>query len=202
MNTRVAVAYHSGYGKTESLARAVARGAGSVEGTTVDLLDVTELDEAGWAALDAADAIIFGSPTYFGSISADMKRFFEATVDRWADGPRWKDKIAAGFTNSKTMAGDKLNTIFDLTVFAAQHGMIWVGLDLYPGWHTKDGSASDLNRLGSWLGVMSQANSDETADVVPPASDLATGEHLGRRVAEIAIVVARGRRLVPSSAAA
>jgi NAD(P)H dehydrogenase (quinone) len=202
MNTRVAVAYHSGYGKTESLARAVARGAGSVEGTTVDLLDVTELDEAGWAALDAADAIIFGSPTYFGSISADMKRFFEATVDRWADGPRWKDKIAAGFTNSKTMAGDKLNTIFDLTVFAAQHGMIWVGLDLYPGWHTTDGSASDLNRLGSWLGVMSQANSDETADVVPPASDLATGEHLGRRVAEIAIVVARGRRLVPSSAAA
>jgi NAD(P)H dehydrogenase (quinone) len=202
MNTRVAVAYHSGYGKTESLARAVARGAGSVEGTTVDLLDVTELDEAGWAALDAADAIIFGSPTYFGSISADMKRFFEATVDRWADGPRWKDKIAAGFTNSKTMAGDKLNTIFDLTVFAAQHGMIWVGLDLYPGWHTTDGSASDLNRLGSWLGVMSQANSDETADVVPPASDLATGEHLGRRVAEFAIVVARGRRLVPSSAAA
>jgi NAD(P)H dehydrogenase (quinone) len=202
MNTRVAVAYHSGYGKTESLARAVARGAGSVEGTTVDLLDVTELDEAGWAALDAADAIIFGSPTYFGSISADMKRFFEATVDRWADGPRWKDKIAAGFTNSKTMAGDKLNTIFDLTVFAAQHGMIWVGLDLYPGWHTTDGSASDLNRLGSWLGVMSQANSDETADVVPPASDLATGEHLGRRVAEVAIVVARGRRLVPSSAAA
>lgn len=202
MNTRVAVAYHSGYGKTESLARAVARGAASVAATTVDLLDVTELDDAGWAALDSADAIIFGSPTYFGSISADMKRFFEATVDRWVDGPRWKDKIAAGFTNSKTMAGDKLNTIFDLAVFAAQHGMIWVGLDLYPGWHTKDSSAADLNRLGSWLGVMSQANSDETADVVPPASDLATGEHLGRRVATVATVIARGRRLASQSAAA
>ncbi len=62
--------------------------------------------------------------------------------------------------------------------------MIWVGLDLYPGWHTKGSSADDLNRLGSWIGAMSQANSDEAADVVPPVSDLATGEHLGRRPAE------------------
>jgi hypothetical protein len=50
-------------------------------------------------------------PTYFGSLSAEMKRFFEATVDRWSDGPRWKDKLAAAFTNSKTMSGDKLNTL-------------------------------------------------------------------------------------------
>ncbi|HLO35530.1 MAG TPA: flavodoxin family protein, partial [Candidatus Deferrimicrobium sp.] len=138
---RVAVAYHTGYGKTGKLAQAVARGAASVDGTAVDLIDVANLTAADWAALDAAEAIIFGAPTYFGSLSADMKRFFESTVDRWADGPRWKDKLAAGFTNSKTMSGDKLNTLFDLLAFAAQHGMIWVGLDLYPGWHTRDGSA-------------------------------------------------------------
>jgi NAD(P)H dehydrogenase (quinone) len=190
---RVAVAYHTGYGKTGSLARAVARGAASIQGTMVDLVDVDALTDRDWAALDAADAIIFGSPTYFGSVSSDMKRFFESTVDRWADGPRWKDKLAAGFSNSKTMSGDKLNTLFDLFVFAAQHGMLWVGLDLHPGWHTKGSTADELNRLGSWVGVMSQANSDESADVVPPASDLATGEHLGRRVAELAIVFARGR---------
>jgi NAD(P)H dehydrogenase (quinone) len=190
---RVAVAYHTGYGKTGSLARAVARGAASIRGTTVDLIDVGALTDRDWAALDAADAIIFGSPTYFGSLSSDMKRFFESTVDRWVDGPRWKNKLAAGFTNSKTMSGDKLNTLFDLFAFAAQHGMLWIGLDLYPGWHTKDGSANELNRLGSWVGAMSQANSDEAPDVVPPASDLATGEHLGRRVAELAIVFARGR---------
>ena len=158
------------------------------------------LDDDSWAALDAADAIIFGSPTYFGSLSAEMKRFLEGTVDRWVDGPCWKDKLAAGFTNSKTMSGDKLNTLFDLLAFAAQHGMIWVGLDLYPGWHTKGSSADELNRLGSWVGAMSQANSDEGADVVPPASDLATGEHLGRRVAELAIVFARGREGVPAAA--
>ncbi len=194
MGIRVAVAYHTGYGKTGSLAAAVARGAASVPDVAVDLLNVAELNDEGWAALDAADAIIFGSPTYFGSLSAEMKRFFEATVDRWVDGPRWKDKLAAGFTNSKTMAGDKLNTLFDLAVFAAQHGMIWVGVDLYPGWHTKGSGPEELNRLGSWFGAMSQANSDESPDVVPPPSDRATGEHLGQRVAELAVILARGRR--------
>jgi multimeric flavodoxin WrbA len=190
---KVAVAYHTGYGKTGSLAGAVARGAASIDGVDVTLVDVATLDDVGWAVLDAADAIIFGSPTYFGSLSWQMKRFIEATVGRWVDGPRWKNKLAAGFTNSKTMSGDKLNTLFDLATFTAQHGMIWVGLDLYPGWHTKDGSPDELNRLGSWFGAMSQANSDEPSDSVPPASDLATGEHLGRRVAELAIVFARGR---------
>ena len=200
MTVRVTVAYHTGFGKTGSLAKAVARGASSVGGVAVDVLDVTRVDDDGWAALDAADAIIFGSPTYFGSLSAEMKRFLEGTVDRWVDGPRWKDKLAAGFTNSKTMSGDKLNTLFDLLAFAAQHGMIWVGLDLYPGWHTKDSTPLELNRLGSWVGAMSQANSDEGPDVVPPSSDLITGEHLGRRVAELAIVFARGREGIPVAA--
>lgn len=171
----------------------MARGAAPVDGATVDLLNVTALGEAGWAAPDATDAIIFGSPTYFGCLSAEMKRFFEATVDRRVDGPRWKDKLAAGFTNSKTTSGDNLNTLLDLAAFAAQHGMIWVGLDLSPGWHTRDSSAEELNRLGSWLGAMAQANSDESSDIAPPASDLATGEHLGRRVAELAKTFAQVR---------
>jgi hypothetical protein len=41
------------------------------------------------------------------------------TVERWVDGPRWKDKLVTGFTNSRTISGDKLNTLFDLTVYAA-----------------------------------------------------------------------------------
>lgn len=213
MEVRVAVVFHTGYGKTGSLARAVATGVESVKGASVDLVDVVSIDDAGWAALDAADAIIFGSPTYFGSISAGMKTFLEATVDRWIDGPRWKDKLAAGFTNSKTMAGDKLNTLFDLVLFCAQHGMLWVGLDLYPSGHTSDrrrsdlytypagrptqpdydeNGSTDLNRIGSWLGAMAQADSDQGPEAAPPPSDLATGEHLGRRVAELAIVFARG----------
>ncbi len=90
---------------------------------------------------------IFGSPTYFGSLLAVMKGFLESTVDRWIDVPRWKDKLAAGFTNSKTMSGDRLNTLFDLAAFAAQHGMIWVWLDLYPGWHTADPAGSNVRTL-------------------------------------------------------
>lgn len=200
MGARVVTAFHSGFGKTGALARSVSEGAGSVEGVRSSLIDVATIDEAGWRELDRADAIIFGAPTYFGSVSAEFKRFIEASVSRWADGPRWKDKLAAGFTNSKTMSGDKLNTLFDLAVFAAQHGMIWVGLDLYPGWHTKDGSPDELNRVGSWLGAMAQANSDEPAGVVPPSSDLRTGAHLGRRVGELAIVLARGRASVRAAA--
>ena len=202
METRIVVAYHTGFGKTRELAEAVRQGAASVPGALTALCDVTALDDAGWASLDAADAIIFGAPTYFGSVSAGFKQFIEASAARWFDGPRWKDKLAGGFTNSKSMSGDKLNTLFDLAVFAAQHGMIWVGLDLYPGWHTSSGSPDELNRLGSWLGVMTQANSDEPPGAVPPRSDLDTGRRLGQRVAEYAILLARGRAATADVAAA
>jgi len=81
--------------------------------------------------------------------------------------------------------GDKLNTLVQLAVFAAQHGMIWVGQDLLPGNNNSKGSVNDLNRLGSFLGAMAQANADEGADVAPIQSDLLTAEHLGERVATI-----------------
>jgi multimeric flavodoxin WrbA len=106
---------------------------------------------------------------------------------------QWKNKIAAGFTNSGNMAGDKLHTLVDIALFAAQHGMIWVGLAEYGGWNTSKGSSEDINRLGSWLGAMSQSNNDEGPDVTPCASDLRTAEVLGRRVAEVTHVQLRGR---------
>lgn len=195
MPARVAVVYHSGYGHTQAQARAVLRGAQSVEGVTARLFTVEEAPEH-WADLDAADAIIFGAPTYFGSPSAEFKKFAEATVTIWADGLRWRDKLAAGFTNSKTMSGDKLNTLLSFVILAAQHGMQWVGLDLYPGWHTSNGSPDELNRLGSWVGAMAQSNSDVGPEQAPSASDLATAEHLGRRVALLAQQWANGRTLM------
>ena len=195
MTARVAVVYHSGYGHTAAQARAVERGARSVAGVTAQLIPVAEATEH-WADLDRADAIIFGAPTYFGSASAEFKQFAEATVTVWADNLRWRNKLAAGFTNSKTMSGDKLNTLLSFVILAAQHGMQWVGLDLYPGWHTTTGSADELNRLGSWVGAMAQSNSDAGPDQAPSASDLATAEHLGRRVALLARQWARGRELI------
>lgn len=181
--SKIVVVYHSGYGHTEVQAKAVARGAAKVEGSEVKLLNVEEAQQQ-WDTLNAADAIIFGSPTYMGSASAQFKGFMDASSSIWYQ-RGWKDKVAAGFTTSASQSGDKLNTLVQLTVFAAQHGMIWVGNDLLPGNNSSTGSVNDLNRLGGFLGALAQANSDQGPDVAPLQSDLLTAEHLGERVALI-----------------
>lgn len=182
--TKVAVVYHSGYGHTAKQAQAVAHGAESVENTKVSLIPVEDAD-ANWDILAEADAIIFGSPTYMGGVSGPFKSFMDASSKAWAT-RAWKDKLAAGFTNSASQSGDKLNTLIQLSVYAAQQGMIWIGLDLLPGNNSSTGSVEDLNRLGSFLGAMAQSNADQGADIVPPPADLKTAEYLGRRVAEAA----------------
>jgi NAD(P)H dehydrogenase (quinone) len=189
---RIAVAFHSGYGHTARQAEAVAAGASSVPGAVAELVPLDELTEDVWSRLAAADAIVFGAPTYMGSPSAAFKQFAEESVRAWADNLAWRDKIAAGFTNSKAMSGDKLNSLVDLAVFAAQHGMIWVGLDLYPGWAESTASIEDLNRLGSWLGAMAQSDADLSAEKAPPATDLRTAEALGARVATVTLRHLRG----------
>ena len=82
------------------------------------------------------------------------------------------------------MAGT-VRAMVSLALFAAQHGMIWVGLDLMPGNSDSTGSTDDLNRHGSWLGAMAQSNNDQGADQTPNDSDLRTAAHLGQRVAEV-----------------
>jgi NAD(P)H dehydrogenase (quinone) len=181
--TKIAVVYHSGYGHTGAQAVAVACGAKKVAGADVSLLTSDEAQNQ-WELLKAADAIIFGSPTYMGSASAQFKAFMDASSNAWYTRD-WKDKVAAGFTTSSSQSGDKLSTLMQLSIFAAQHGMIWVGLDLLPGNSNSKGSVNDLNRLGGWLGAMAQANEDEGPDVAPIQSDLLTAEHLGERVARI-----------------
>ena len=138
--TKIAVVYHSGYGHTGVQAEAVARGAGKVPDTIVTLLTAEEAQK--WELLADADAIIFGSPTYMGSAAAEFKKFMEASSKLWYTRD-WKDKVAAGFTTSASQSGDKLNTLIQLAVFAAQHGMIWVGQDLLPGNNSSTGSVND-----------------------------------------------------------
>lgn len=182
---KIAVVYHSGYGHTKVQAEAVARGAAAVAGAEAVLVPV-EQAEARAEELNTADAIVFGAPTYMGSLSAQFKAFMDWSSKIWAaDG--WKDKLAAGFTNSASQSGDKLNSLVQLAVFAAQHGMIWVSVGLKAGNNSSQGSPDDLNRLGSFLGAMAQSNADEGPDKGPSRSDLATAEHLGRRVAERAV---------------
>lgn len=193
METRVAVVFHSGYGHTLKQAQAVASGAREVPDTHVSLLSLDDLNEELWKTLEMADAIIMGSPTYMSGSSAAFRKFVEATSSIWADNLRWRNKLAGGFTNSGSMSGDKLQTLVEMALFAAQHGMIWVGMAAYAGWNSSKGNSEDLNRLGSWLGAMAQSNIDQGNDVMPPPSDLRTAAALGKRIAEMAKVFGHGR---------
>ena len=184
MSAKIVVLYHSGYGHTGVLAEAVARGAASVPGAHAQLIRAEDA-ERHWGDLDAADAIIFGAPTLMGSVSAGMKRFMETVVERYFH-QRWDGKLAAGFTNSASLSGDKLNTLVDMVLFAAQMGMHWLSLGLLSGVDATHSKMESPNRLGSWLGATAQSNVDQGPDLAPPAADRLTAEHLGRRVAEAA----------------
>ncbi|MEW6562229.1 MAG: flavodoxin family protein [Pseudomonadota bacterium] len=181
--SKIAIVYHSGYGHTARQAQAVAEGAASIAGSDVLLIQVSEVDRH-WDDLAAAEAIIFGAPTYMGSLSAEFKKFMEATSKIWIK-QGWKDKLAAGFTNSASMNGDKLSSLTQLVILAAQHSMIWVSLGLLPS-NSSKAQRNDANYLGSYLGAMAQSDSDLGPDMVPPAGDLETARLLGARVATLA----------------
>jgi multimeric flavodoxin WrbA len=182
--SKVAIVFHSGYGHTAEVANAVARGAKAIAGADVQLIPVAEVDKH-WDDLGAADAIIFGAPTYMGSVSAPFKAFMDASSKVWFT-QGWKDKIAAGFTHSGSQGGDKYNSITQLFTLAMQHGMVWTGLGMLPGNNSSKGSNDDLNRLGSSTGLLTQSSVDQGAEAIP-ASDLRTAEHFGRRVAQLAL---------------
>lgn len=184
MTQSIVIAYHSGYGHTKKVAEAIAKGA-RADNTFVSLVPVDGITDAQWDEMDKATAIIFGSPTYMGSASAAFKTFMEVTSKRWYE-RKWKDKIAAGFTNSGSLSGDKQVTLQQLVTFAMQHGMIWVGqAELAPTMGGTDVAPADaVNRIGSYSGLMTQSN-NESPDIAPTTGDLETAELFGKRVAEI-----------------
>lgn len=195
--SRIAVIYHSLGGHTKLQAEAVLRGAQGVPSVTAHLYTAEEAT-ARMDELDAADAIIFGCPTYMGSMSAGMKAFIEAAAKKWSTFA-WKDKIAGAFTNSSSFSGDKLNTLVGLFINAMQHGMIFVSLGLMPS-ANKPADMEQVagpgpeahNRLGSFIGPMA-ASFQVATPGAPTLGDLETAELYGRRVAEITVQFAKGR---------
>jgi multimeric flavodoxin WrbA len=178
--SNVVVVYHSGYGHTQRMAQAVA------EGADAELIAIDadgNLPPGGWDRLKAADAIIFGSPTYMGSVSWQFKKFADASSKPWF-AQQWKDKIAGGFTNSAGMSGDKQGVLMSLMTLATQHGMLWVSLGQMPS-NTKAARRDDVNYLVSYSGAIAQSPSDAGADAMSPG-DLETGRIFGKRVAEAA----------------
>jgi len=178
---KVAVVFHSGYGHTLRMAQAVAEGAGA-ELVAIDAEG--NLTDAGWDTLNAADAIIMGSPTYMGSVSWQFKKFADASSKQWFS-QAWKDKVFAGFTNSATMNGDKLSTLHYLFTLAMQQSGIWVGTGMMPS-NSKAAQRNDINYVGSSSGAMAQSPSDSSpAEMLQ--GDLDTAKLLGKRVAEVAV---------------
>ncbi len=174
--TQIAVCYFSKFhGHTKIVAESVARGIDEAGAKSL-LVDVAQ--DVPWGTLEKCDAIIFGSPTYMGSVAAEFKKFMDDSAAVWMKA-LWRDKLAAGFTCSHGLSGDKLNVLIQLSVFAAQHGMIWVG----PGQAQEGAQPHHINRLGSFLGVMAQADTKE-GPLTPPEGDLKSAALLGRRVSE------------------
>jgi NAD(P)H dehydrogenase (quinone) len=182
---RVAVVYHSRSGHTAAIAEHVRHGAASIEGVEVPVLNVNE-GFPSWEILHASRAIIFGCPTHFGAVSAEMKAFLDATDTFWRQ-MLWRDKLAAGFTCAGEPSGDKLTVLQQLVIFAGQHGMIWIGVDPMKDPASASRRPQDYNRQGGYIGAMADADGGVVGPDSPPASDRTTAECLGRRVAMLAL---------------
>lgn len=183
--TKVAVVFHSGYGHTLRMAQAVAEGAAA---QLVAIDAEGNLPAGSWETLAAADAIVMGSPTYMGTVSWQFKKFADATSKKWFT-QAWKDKLAAAFTNSASMNGDKLSTLHYLFTLSQQHSMLWVGTGLMPS-NKKNSTRDDINYVASFSGLMTASPSDASPDEMI-AGDFATAKAFGERVKTVAARFAR-----------
>ena len=183
--TNIAIVFHSGYGHTAKQAEAVRDGAATGGTATLYKIDAEgNLPDGTWEALQAADAIIMGSPTYMGGVSWQFKKFADASSKPWFS-QLWKDKVAAGFTNSASINGDKNGTLDYLYHLAMQHSMVWIGTGMLPS-NSKAANRNDVNWLGSFSGAMAESPSDSSPEEGPLPGDLETARQFGARVAAYA----------------
>jgi NAD(P)H dehydrogenase (quinone) len=182
--SKIVIVFHSGYGHTKKIAEAVAEGSG---GTLLAIDAEGNLPEGGWELLGAAKTIVFGSPTYMGSVSWQFKKFADASSKAWF-GQGWKNKLALGFTNSASMNGDKHSTLHYMITLAQQHSMLWAGTGMMPA-NSKAATRNDINFVASSAGLMTSTPSDASADEMV-AGDIATAKAFGARVLEVTALVA------------
>ncbi len=174
----IAVIFHSNYGHTKRVAEAIVQGAHQqLPAAQAKAVDVYDVD---WDYLDQADLLVFGSAVYMGSVTAEFKTFMDETSKRWYH-RKWEGKWAAAFANSGGLSGDKLAVLQQISLYAMQHGMNWIGLPLMPTGH----EAHDLNRLSSFLGLMTQSL-DGPPEETPGSGDIDTaiwfGDHLAKTI--------------------
>lgn len=178
MASPISIVFHSGYGHTRKVAEAIAHGSG---GALLEVDERGDLPAQAWDQLAASRAIVFGSPTYMGTVSWQMKKFMDATAAVWAR-QGWKNKLAAGFTNSAGINGDKLSTLYTLFTLSQQHGMLWVGTGMPPS-NTKAANREDTNYLAAFSGLMTATPADANPGEMH-AGDLRTASLFGERIAD------------------
>jgi NAD(P)H dehydrogenase (quinone) len=194
--TRVLVLTHSMYGHIETMAGAVAEGAASVAGVEVTIKRVPETmpedafktaggktDQAAEVATPAEladyDAIIFGVPTRFGNMSAQMRNFLDQTGGLWATGAL-AGKIGSVFTSTGTGGGQEM-TITSTWTTLAHHGMVIVPL----GYTTPEQFDISSVSGGTPYGASTIAGADGSRQ--PDNRELAIARHQGKRVAQFAV---------------
>lgn len=180
MNKNIVIVYHSGYGHTRKVAQAVAEGSGAV---LLPIDSEGNLPDHGWDLLAGADAIVFGSPTYMGNVSWQFKKFADASSTVWAI-QGWKDKLAAAFTISASVSGDKQMALASLFTLSQQHGMLWAGMGMMPA-NSKASTRDDVNYLASFAGLATAAPADASPDEIP-SGDLRTAYLFGQRIRAVA----------------
>ena len=194
--SKVLVLYYSTYGHVETLAGAVAEGAAAVPGTTVAVKRVPELmppevaEKAG-AKLDQKapiatveelaeyDAIIFGTPTRFGNMAAQMRNFLDQTGGLWFGG-KLVGKVGSVFVSTASQHGGQETTITSFPTNLLHHGMVVVGVPYSKPNLLEIGEVSG----GSPYGASTIAGADGSRQ--PSANELAIARFQGEHVAQIA----------------
>lgn len=197
---RVQVVFYSMYGHIYRMAEAVAEGAREVAGAEVELLQVPELvpeealERTGAAAARAAfahipmakpddlvraDAIIFGTPTRFGNMCAQMRNFLDQTGRIWLEG-KLIGKVGSVFASTATQHGGQETTITSFHTTLLHHGMIIVGVPY------SEQALLNMNEItgGSPYGASTLAGGDGSRQ--PSENELVIARFQGKRVAEIA----------------
>jgi len=194
--TKVLVLYHSTYGHVETMAEAIAEGARSVDGVTVDIKRVPELvpealakssgykmDQAAPIAvvadLENYAAVIVGAGTRYGTASSQMRNFWDQTGGVWMEGTL-VGKVGSAFTSTATQHGGQETTLIGLIQTLMHHGMLIAGLPY--AWAGQ--SRIDEITGGSPYGATTITGGDGSR--MPSENELEGARWQGRYVAETA----------------
>jgi NAD(P)H dehydrogenase (quinone) len=173
--SKIAIVYFSGYGHTAKQAEAVRAGAQSVSNALVGVYRINEIGDLPGGSM--------GGPAW------QFKKFADSSAKAFF-ARKWKDKLAAGFTNSASVNGDKYSTIQYFWTLSQQHGQVWIGTGLLPA-NMKKHVPADLNWTAGFAGALAISPSDSSPEEAPQSGDLETAKFLGKRVAEFAELLCR-----------